>query len=67
MDDDELRSFHKDGTGLAGPQLATGIVEIPFATGSLGHGLSLGAGTALVRRFRNHHGHTYCLTSYGEW
>jgi transketolase len=66
LDDDKLR-FHKDGTRLAGHPPATGIAEIPFATGSLGHGLSLAAGTALARRFSNHSGHTYCMTSDGEW
>ncbi len=67
LDDDELRLFHKDGTRLAGHPPASGIAEIPFATGSLGHGLSLAAGTALARRFSNHSGHTYCMTSDGEW
>lgn len=67
LSDAELQMFHKDGTRLAGHPPAFGIVEIPFATGSLGHGLSLAAGTALARRLRGHSGHTYCLTSDGEW
>jgi transketolase len=67
LDDDELRQFHQDGTRLAGHPPASGIAEIPFATGSLGHGLSLAAGTALARRFSSNPGHTYCMTSDGEW
>jgi transketolase len=67
LHDDELLTFHKDGTLLAGHPPASGIAEIPFATGSLGHGLSLAAGTALARRISNHPGHTYCMTSDGEW
>lgn len=64
---EELKTFHKDGTLLAGHPPASGIAEIPFATGSLGHGLSLSAGTALARRLAGHPGHTYCMTSDGEW
>jgi transketolase len=68
IEDHELETFHKDGTRLAGHPPATGgIGEISFATGSLGHGLSLAAGTALARRLGGHPGHTYCMTSDGEW
>jgi len=67
LDEAELELFHKDGTRLAGHPPASGIAEIPFATGSLGHGLSLAAGTALARRMSSHPGHTYCMTSDGEW
>ena len=65
--DEELRTFHKDGTRLSGHPPANAIGEIRFATGSLGHGLGLAAGIALGRRFRNAPGHVYCLTSDGEW
>ena len=67
LDDDELNTFHKDGTRLAGHPPAAGIAEIPFATGSLGHGLSLAAGTALARRLGGLPGQIYCMTSDGEW
>ncbi len=67
LDDKTLTTFHKDGTLLAGHPPARGIPEILFATGSLGHGLSLAAGTALAGRMRNTSSHVYCMTSDGEW
>lgn len=65
--DSDLTTFHRDGTFLAGHPPANGIEDILFATGSLGHGLSLAAGTALALRFKQSCGHTYCMTSDGEW
>ncbi len=42
------------------------IKEIPFATGSLGHGLSLCAGMALGAILNRHERRFFCLTSDGE-
>jgi transketolase len=67
LNDDDLRQFHKDGTRLSGHPPTAGIEEILFATGSLGHGLSLAAGLALAKRLKNEAGRVYCLTSDGEW
>jgi len=67
LNDDDLKQFHKDGTLLAGHPPAAGIAAIPFATGSLGHGLSLAAGTALAYRIQKQDAHVYCMTSDGEW
>lgn len=67
LDDEDLQSFHKDDTLLAGHPPARGLRDIPFATGSLGHGLSLAAGTALAFRFKGSAGRVVCLTSDGEW
>ena len=44
LGDEDLSSFHKDDTLLAGHPPTSGIADILFATGSLGHGLSLAAG-----------------------
>lgn len=66
LDDDQLRSFHQDGTTLAGHPVAGWHKRIAFATGSLGHGLSLAAGAALAKRFRQDAGTVYCLLSDGE-
>ena len=63
----ELDTFHRDGTRLPGHPPANIFDAIPFATGSLGHGLSLAAGFALSQMLRCNNGHTYCLTSDGEW
>ena len=65
--DEDLKMFHKDDTLLAGHPPASGIPAIPFATGSLGHGLSLAAGTALGFRIQKRDSHVYCITSDGEW
>lgn len=67
LTDQELNSFHKDNTRLSGHPPAQGIPEVLFATGSLGHGLSLAAGLALARRLKSEPGRVYCLTSDGEW
>lgn len=65
--DQDLKLFHKDNTLLAGHPPAKGIPEIPFATGSLGHGFSLAAGTALAFKLKKNHQRVVCMTSDGEW
>lgn len=62
---DELASYCADGSVLAGhPEHALEWVE--FSTGSLGHGLSLGAGTALAARRTGSPARTYVLISDAE-
>jgi transketolase len=65
--DDELCRFHRDDTRLSGRPPTSGIPDILFATGSLGHGFSLAAGLALAKKLRDEPGMVYCLTSDGEW
>ena len=67
LTDADLRTFHRDGTLLAGHPPANAFEDILFATGSLGHGLSLAAGTALAFKLKNEEGRVFCLTSDGEW
>ncbi|HWE39675.1 MAG TPA: 1-deoxy-D-xylulose-5-phosphate synthase N-terminal domain-containing protein [Isosphaeraceae bacterium] len=67
LGDDDLATFHRDDTRLSGHPPASGIDDILFATGSLGHGLSLAAGLALAKRLTGEPGRVYCLTSDGEW
>jgi transketolase len=67
LSDEALTTFHRDGTLLAGHPPCAGIAGIPFATGSLGHGLSLAAGMALGKRLQNSDARVICLTSDGEW
>jgi transketolase len=64
--DEELRTFHQDGTRLAGHPVAHWHEQIAYATGSLGHGLGLAAGAALGKRLRGEPGTVYCLLSDGE-
>jgi transketolase len=67
LTDAELKQFHRDGTRLSGHPPVRRIPEILFATGSLGHGLSLSAGLALGKRHRSEAGRVFCLLSDGEW
>jgi len=67
LTDDDLVTFHKDGTRLSGHPPLKGIPEVKFATGSLGHGLGLAAGVALGKKLRGLPGRVFCLTSDGEW
>src|SRR5262249_30425753 len=66
LQEEDLLQFHKDDTLLSGHLPASGIDEILFATGSLGHGLSLAAGLALGKRLKNEAGRVYCLLSEAE-
>ncbi len=63
----ELKTFHKDHTHLVAHPTAGWHPGIRFSTGSLGHGMSLAAGTALGKRMRGEPGRAYCLMSDGEW
>ncbi len=67
LSDDSLKSFHGDDTLLPGHPPSNVYKEIPFATGSLGHGLSLAAGSALAKKLKGTNDQIYCLTSDGEW
>jgi transketolase len=67
LTDADLRTFHQDGTRLAGHPPSRGIPEIEFATGSLGHGLSLAAGLAMAAKLKGQTHRIFCLTSDGEW
>jgi len=63
----ELETFYQDGTLLAAhPPCSGAIKAIPFGTGSLGHGLSLAAGTAFSNRYTGKHFHTYAVLSDGD-
>jgi transketolase len=63
---DQIDSFYQDGTHLPALPPCNAIKDIPFATGSLGHGLSLAAGMALGARLDGRDGRYFCVTSDGE-
>jgi transketolase len=65
--EEDLELFHKDNTRLSGHPPTGGIEDIQFATGSLGHGLSLAAGLALGLGLQGERGRVFCLLSDGEW
>jgi len=65
--DEDLKLFHKEHTKLSGHPAPRWREEIPFATGSLGHGLPLAAGLALGKKLKGEKGRVFCLMSDGEW
>jgi transketolase len=67
LQEEDLLTFHRDDTRLSGHPPVQGIPEVAFATGSLGHGLSLAAGVALGKRLKGENGRLFCLMSDGEW
>ena len=66
ISEEALKTFHQDGTQLAGHTVAKWHPRIAFATGSLGHGLGLASGVALGKRLRGEAGTVFCLLSDGE-
>jgi transketolase len=62
----QIDSFYEEGTRFPALPPVNAIKEIPFATGSLGHGLSLCAGMALGAIFNRDERRFFCLTSDGE-
>ncbi|HEX4518275.1 MAG TPA: transketolase [Gaiellaceae bacterium] len=65
LDADLLDSFCADGSPLAThPEQA--LEQIEFSTGSLGHGLPLGAGAALAARIQKSERRVYVLLSDAE-
>jgi transketolase len=62
----QIDSYYEEGTLLPALPPVNAIKEIPFATGSLGHGLSLCAGMALGAQLNRRERRFFCLTSDGE-
>ena len=66
LTEEEIGTFYKNETYLAAHPPANKIPKIPFATGSLGHGLSLAAGFGLSRKLKQTDDLIFCVTSDGE-
>jgi transketolase len=62
----QIDSFYQEGTLLPALPPFNAIEAIPFATGSLGYGLSLSAGMALGARLDGQDRRLFCVTSDGE-
>ncbi len=67
LSEELLCTFIQEGSVLAAHPSGTGIPDLLFATGSLGHGPSLGVGLALAARHARDSRRVYCLCSDGEW
>ncbi len=64
--DEVMDTFYKNGTTLPAHPAALKYKAIPFATGSLGHGLPLGTGIAKANKLKGKAGTSYVLMSDGE-
>jgi transketolase len=62
----EIDSFYKNGTILPAHPPINKFRDIPFATGSLGHGLSIAAGLAYAFKLKKSEQKVFCITSDGE-
>lgn len=66
LTENEISTFYKNNTHLAAHPPVNKIKRIPFATGSLGHGLSLAAGLGIANKLKKTDKHIFCITSDGE-
>jgi transketolase len=62
----EIDTYYQDGTLLSALPPFNAFEQIPFATGSLGYGLSVSAGMALGARLHRQERRFFCVTSDGE-
>lgn len=66
LSETDIASYYKNGTYLSAHPPANKLKGIPFATGSLGHGLSISAGLAMASNLKNTNKKVFCVTSDGE-
>ena len=66
LSESDINTFYQNGTYLSAHPPVNKIKGIPFATGSLGHGLSLAAGLGLANKLKKTDKKIYCITSDGE-
>lgn len=64
--DAELKTYYKDGSKLPAHPAALISKDIPFATGSLGHGFPIACGIAKAKQLKNEAGYIFVLLSDGE-
>ncbi len=64
--DENLLTYYKNGTTLPAHPAALKYKAIPFATGSLGHGLPLATGIAKANKLKGNNTISYVLMSDGE-
>lgn len=66
ISDEALATYYKDGTSLPAHPAPGQYPGIPFATGSLGHGLPIAAGIAHAAKLSGEDSYAYALLSDGE-
>ena len=63
---EELKTHYANGSRLSGHVSHKGIPGVEFSTGSLGHGLAVGAGMALGAKLNHEAWRTYVVMGDGE-
>ena len=63
---EELSTHYADGSRLSGHVSHKGVPGVEFSTGSLGHGLAVGAGMALGAKMNKEAWRTYVVMGDGE-
>jgi transketolase len=66
LSEDDIKTFYKNNTYLAAHPPVNKIKRVPFATGSLGHGLSIAAGLGMANKLKKTDKKIFCITSDGE-
>lgn len=66
ISDTEIETFYKDGTNLPAHPAPLKFSAIPFATGSLGHGLPIATGIAKANKLKSTNNKSFVLMSDGE-
>ncbi len=66
LTDDDLKTFYQNGTTLPAHPAPGQHKGIPFATGSLGHGLPIASGIAKANKLTGSDARVYVLLSDGE-
>ena len=66
ISDEQLATYYCDGTSLPAHPAPGQYAGIPFATGSLGHGLPIATGIAHAAKIRQEDSYAFALMSDGE-
>ncbi len=66
LSEDDIKTFYKNNTFLAAHPPVNKLKRVPFATGSLGHGLSIAAGLGMAQKLKKTDKKIFCITSDGE-
>ena len=63
---EELKTHYQNGSRLSGHVSHKGVPGVDFSTGSLGHGLSVGAGMAMAAKTDSNNYRVYVILGDGE-
>lgn len=66
ISDTEIQTFYKNGTKLSAHPSANSFQSIPFALGSLGHGLPIACGIAYSNKLQKNKDTAFVILSDGE-